>query len=293
MERLEQFAPETLDEVAALLLAADGRTRPRVRGTDLIAEVREEGGTTSLVIDLARVPDLNRLEYDDRNGLCIGAAVPFEGVFAFPPVQRLYPILADGPGAPGWLGSAEPATLGGTLGNAPPAADVLLPLICLRASAAVFGPHGWSELGVEALCAGPGGPSLQHGEFLVDVHLPAPLARSGGAYLRAAGSDVPAPCGVGVFLVMEEDLATCCGARVGLWTPARALWRALETERFLGGQRLTEAVLREAGDLVAQHAVLPSAGGRGEGGAGRATIGMLAERTLRLALDRVRGVAAS
>ena len=96
MTDVEHFSPETLDEAAALLLAAGSRIRPLAEGTDLIAEVSEGQRTLCIVLDLKRIPELNRIDYDERNGLRIGAAVPFKTILEFPPVRRLYPMLADG-----------------------------------------------------------------------------------------------------------------------------------------------------------------------------------------------------
>ena len=253
MKDVETFTPETLDEAAALLLAMDGQTPPMAEGTNLIAEVQEGQRTLSMVLDMQRIPELNRLEYDERNGLRIGAAVPFATILEFPPVRRLYPMLADGsiPSFPN--GILDRATLGGNLRQAPPSVEMAPPLICLRASAAVFGPHGWSELAVEALFPAARRRVLQPGEFLVDLRLPAPLPRSNGAYLRAhlrekVGSTA---AGIAVFLAMEQDLLTCCGARVTLCGVTPTPMRALEAERFLSGRCLEEAVVREAAALVA------------------------------------------
>ncbi len=257
MMDVEYFAPETLDEAAALLLAAGSQVHPLADGTDLIAEVTEGQRRLCMVLDLKRIPELNRLDYDERNGLRIGAAVPVLTILEFPPIHHIYPMLADGsvPIGPGEL--PDHATLGGNLGQAATAAEMGPPLICLRASAAVFGPYGWSELAVEALLAGAGRIVLQPGEFVVDLRFPAPPPRSSGAYLRERSDSAVA--GVGAFLVLEQDLTTCCGARLTLWGVASTPMRALEAERFLAGKRMEEAVLRDAGDLTIRSA-LPVAG---------------------------------
>ena len=285
MTDVEHFSPETLDEAAALLLAAGDQARPLADGTDLITEVTEGGRRLSMVLDLTRIPELNRLDYDERNGLRIGAAVPFRAILEFPPVHHLYPMLADDsvPAAPGEL--PDSATLGGNLGHAISAADMAPPLICLRASAAVFGPYGWSELAVEALLAGAGRIILQPGEFVVDLRFPAPPPRSNGAYLRAIPREQPdSVTGIGVFLVLEQDCATCCGARLALCGVAPTPMRALEAERFLSGKVLEDAVLEEAGDLAARCALAAS----GSTGDRFELVRGLARRAIAEALERAR-----
>ena len=256
MKDVEYFTPETLDEAAALLLGLDSRTPPVAEGTDLIAEGTEGQRRLSMVLDLSRIPELNRLDYDERIGLRVGAAVPVPALLEFPPIRRLYPMLADAsvhtpPGA-----TQGCATLGGNLNPEAPSREMAPPLICLRASAAIFGPHGWSELGVEAVFAGMSRMVLQPGEFVVDLRFPSPPPRSSGAYLRAVpdGKVESAVAGVGAFLAMEQDLMTCCGARLVLSGVFPAPMRALEAERFLAGKRLEGPVLSEAGALAADRA---------------------------------------
>lgn len=285
MTDVEHFSPETLDEVAALLLAAGDRARPQAEGTDLIAEVTEGGRRLCMILALTRIPELNRIDYDERNGLRIGAAVPFRTMLEFPPIRRLYPMLADifTPMGPGEF--PDSATLGGSLGYAISAAELAPPLICLRASAAVFGPYGWSEIGVEALLAGAGKVMLHPGEFVVDLRFPAPLPRSNGAYLRTVPREQSdAVTGIGAFLVLDRDRVTCCGARLALCGVTPTPLRALEAERFLSGKVLEYAVLNEAGELTARSALAASGsmGGRFE------LVGGLARQAIAEALERVR-----
>jgi len=251
--QVEHFSPEDLNEVAALLLAAGSNAHPLIDGTDLVAEVTEGQRMFSMVLDLRRIRELNRVDYDERLGLRIGAAVPFKTILEFPPVRRLYTMLADVL-APVTLGrESEGLTLGARLAAEPPSSAMAVPLICLKASAAIFGPYGWSEAAGEVLFPETGKRVLHPGEFLVDVHFPASPPRSNGAYLRARDPEAPdcGDIGVGAFLVLEQDLLTCCGARIVLSGGAPGPIRVPEAERYLAGQPLDEAVLRQVGDLAA------------------------------------------
>jgi len=176
----------------------------------------------------------------------------------FPPVQHAYAILVDGGHPAGLDESVAAGTLGECLSNQAAGADLALPLICLGASVAIFGPHGWSEMAVEALCARPTGTTLQRGEFIVDVRLPAPSARSGGAYVRAGlGGPPGGSVGVASFLVMQEDLQICCGARLAIRVNAAQPSRVPDAERFLQGRRLDDLAVEAAGDLTAECSWLP------------------------------------
>ena len=260
MTDAETYVPESLDEVAALLLAADGPDLPVITGTRCLVQASGPAGPTSLIVDMGRVPELNRVEFDERNGLLIGAAVSLAEPLRFPPVQQAYAILADS-GSPADPGKAAVGgTIGECLGNQNQAAyaDLALPLICLGASVAIFGPHGWSEMSVEALCARSKGRALQAGEFIVDVRVPAPLVRSGGAFVRAGCAGTPdGNIGVASLLLMQNDLVTCCGARLAVRVDGSQPARVPDAERFLQGRRLDDIAVEEAGGLVAETSWVP------------------------------------
>jgi CO/xanthine dehydrogenase FAD-binding subunit len=286
MAENETYTPETLDEVAALLLAADGQPRPLACGTSLIA--RSLGEPAPIVVALTRVPELNRLDYEERDGLFIGAALPLGCALEFPPVRDAYAILADGGRLAGSGEVRAQSTLAELLGNEPAAADLVIPLICLGASVAVFGPHGWSEMAVEALCVKRRGVGLQPGEFIVDVRLPARSPRSGGAYVRSDSQGDA--MGVGAFLLMQDDLDTCCGARIAVGLAPGDAFRALDAERFLRGKRFDSDAIRRAAELVAE------VGGPIPGQPDRAEEGLcdlreIAGQAIRSALDRARSYA--
>ena len=265
MDNTETYAPESLDEVAALLLAAEEQPYPVVAGTALLTQVHGAAGPTRIIVELARVPEMNRLEYEERSGLLIGAAVPLDEPLQFPPLRGPYAILADGMSPAGSRPAGAGATLGECLSAQEPDANLALPLICLGGSVAIFGPHGWSEMSVEALCARQRGAALLPGEFIVDARLPACPRLSGGAYMRSVpGHSSEDALGAGVFLVMQDDLETCCGARLTLRVGGGPPLRALDAERFLHGRRLEERAVGQAGDLAVEAARLPSPLGSAE-----------------------------
>jgi CO/xanthine dehydrogenase FAD-binding subunit len=277
VERIETFTPESLDEVAALLMAADDKARPLCRGVELVARLGPpEGGI--LVLNLSRLPDLNRLEFVERDGLRIGAALPLERALAFPPVLLHYPALGDG--LEECLAAGDGAvTLAEALSRPSAVPGVILPLLSCQGHVAVFGPYGWSELAVEALCQS-GRPPLQFGEFAVHVRLPEPPVRSGSAYASRtpAGGEFQA---VAAVLAMEEDLATCCGARVLRLAGEGRPERAVESERFLATRRLDDPAIERAGALATPRAP----GGRLDNN----PPGGLAAHVLRAARERVPG----
>ncbi len=275
MERVETFTPESLDEVAALLMAADEKGRPIFRGVELVARLGPPD-RGRLVLNLSRLRELNRLEFEERDGLRIGAALTLERALAFPPVLLHYPALGDG--LEECLASGDGSvTLAEALSRPAAVPGVILPLLSCRGQVAVFGPYGWSELAVEALCQSAR-PPLQFGEFAVHVRLPEPPVRSGSAYASRTPTDGEFQA-VAAVLALEEDLATCCGARVLYITGEGCPERAIDSERFLATRRLDDPAIERAGAL----ARAPNSGGARD----RDPRGGLVAHVLRAARERV------
>lgn len=282
MAHIETFTPESLEELAALLLAADGRPGPIMEGPTCELRVSGVAGLTAIRVRLDRVAELNRLEHEERGGLRAGAAVSLGMLQGFLPITRWYPILADALEADS---RPVPATtLGEVLGGPEAAPATLLALLCLRARAAVFGPYGWSEAEVEGLVPGVGRGGCQPGEFVVDIRVPAPPPRTSGASARGLPAE-GGPQAVAVLLAMEEDGRTCCGARLAAWAGGASPRRSLEAERLLAGRVLDPAGLSEAAHLAAR---APEEGRAGTPPADLLGLTGLAHRALTRAWERVR-----
>src|SRR6185436_14787538 len=76
MRELRYSAPASLDEAVALLGDASQEPLVLAGGTDLLIQLRAGLRRSSHLVDLKRIPELNVLHVDAREGLRIGAAVP-------------------------------------------------------------------------------------------------------------------------------------------------------------------------------------------------------------------------
>jgi hypothetical protein len=120
--------------------------------------------------------------------------------------------------------------------------------VCHQARAVVAGPNGRRELAVEALFKGPGKSSLDPGELLVAILLPAAQPRSAAKYLRFTPRremDI-AIAGAGTWLRLDADGAIA-EARIVLASVGPTPMRAPTAEQRLAGERPTRALLEEAG----------------------------------------------
>lgn len=299
MRRFEYFAPQSLNEAVALLKERGDDAKLLAGGTDLLVQMSAGGGFASgekeaglhpsAVVSLHGLAELRGIEFDEAQGLRVGAGVDLATVEAFPAVRERFTALAEGAGIVGSVQTRNMATLGGNIANAAPSADTAPPLVVLEATAEVVGPEGSRQVPVSELFVGPGQTVLAPHEILVAFRLPAPPARTGSVYQRHTPRKIMdiAVVGAGVRLTLAPDADTIRDARICLGAVAPTVIRATEAERALAGQPPSEELFGRAGEL-AQEAARPISDVRGSAEFRRYLVGVLTRRCLGIALERAR-----
>lgn len=282
-------SPETIDAAVALL--AGGKTRSRVLagGTDLLVQLRAGMIEPDLVVDIKRIPELREIIEED-GGFRIGAAVAGAELSEHPDVTRLWPGVVE---AVDLIGSTQVqgrASMVGNLCNASPAADSVPAMIAAGATVRVVGPSGQRDVPVETIVTGPGKTSLDDGEIITSVMLPARPPRSGDAYLRfipRTEMDI-AVVGAGVSLVLD-DQRVCTAARVGLGAVAATPLLVPDAADALIGTKIDDQALAGLGS-AASAACKPIDDKRGTIEYRIKVAAVLARRAALIALDRAKGI---
>ncbi|MCS6851698.1 MAG: xanthine dehydrogenase family protein subunit M [Gemmataceae bacterium] len=289
MEPFDYAAPKTLNEAIALLVERGDRARVLAGGTDIIVQVREGRRHADLLVDIKRIPEVNILHYDPREGLRLGAAVPCYRIYEDADIARLYPGLIDAVSLIGGIQIQSRASVGGNLCNASPAADTVPALIVHEARCVVMGPAGQRLVPVEEFCVAPGRTVLGRGELLVELRLPPPRPHFGAHYLRFIPRNEMdiAVVGVGAAVALDERRERCVQARIGLAAVAPTPLLVPEAAAALMDGPLTESHFDRAAAL-AQAAARPISDLRGDAAFRRHLVGVLTKRALRTALQRAR-----
>ncbi len=171
--RFEYLAPTTLSEVFEVL-AVHGKDAAIIAGgTDLTVALKERTVAPKVVIDLRHLrSDIGGISVG--NGvLCIGALATFSEIEESPLVRRYANALREASANVGTLQIRTIATLGGNLATASPAADSAPPLIALGADVTILSRSGKRTLPVQSIFTGPKRNSLQVGEIISSVEIPA------------------------------------------------------------------------------------------------------------------------
>jgi len=110
----------------------------------------------SLLVDVKKVPELNRLEWSERGGLHVGAAVPLNRLLTFNAILERYNILAQACSVIGSTQIRNRGTMGGNICNAAPSADSVPSLMCLGARAVLVSGKGTRKIGLNDFFVAPG-----------------------------------------------------------------------------------------------------------------------------------------
>ena len=286
MRNFEYYSPVTLKAGLTLLAHYGEQVKVLAGGTDLIVQMKAGKVSPAALIDVKKIAELNRLEWNSQDNLFIGAAVPLSRVAAWPELKTQFRLLYDACAMIGSFQLRNRGTVGGNICNAAPSADSIPPLLCLGAKAQVASSINMRKVPLEDFFIGPGKTILTPTELLIGIEVPAPSARSAGAYLRhtpRVDMDI-AVAGAAVFLTLEDETSVCKEARIALGAVAPKAIRVPIAEAVLKGKVLTNQTISEAAAIAAETAK-PIFDVRGSAEYRKELVKVLTSRALKQAWD--------
>ena len=275
--------PNTLDEAIGLLKRYGGEAKVLSGGMSLLPTLKLRLGSFAHLVDINRIPGLEYVK-EEKGWLRIGAGTRQATLERHELVKR-YGILADALPL-----IADPlvrnrGTIGGNLANGDPANDEPAIAIALGALLVAKGPKGEREIPANRFYKALYETALAADEILVEVRIPVPQGKSGGAYrkLKRKTGDFAAAA-VAVQLQLDGRGAVE-RAGIALTNAGPTPIEAVEAMRFLAGKTPSEDVIGKTSVLAAK-AGSPSADRRGSVEYKREMARVLAARALRAALER-------
>jgi carbon-monoxide dehydrogenase medium subunit len=280
---MDYCRPASFQEALAVL-AADGSSTVIAGGTDLLVDIKFRDFHPAGLININALDEL-RYVREDADGLHIGALTSVEELAGNRLVADRFTAIADAARTFASLQVRNLATIGGSLGRATPAGDLLPPLLCLDASVVVARDGSERVVPLTDFFLGPRRTVLEQGELVREVVVPTPPPRSGTSYARMSYRDVLdlAIVGVASRLTLDGD-GRVSDARVALGAVAPKPIRAPRTEALLVGRPVTDELIEEAGATAAGEAT-PISDQRASAEYRTHVTGVLARRSLRAAAD--------
>jgi carbon-monoxide dehydrogenase medium subunit len=246
----EYRAPDTIEEVLELIGSRNEDTTLLAGGQSLVPMLSMRLARPELLVDLNRVPGLDRIEHHDGM-LRIGGMARQRAVELHPEVRRELPLLPAALSHVAHVAIRSRGTIGGSLARADPSAE-------LPAVVAALGGSLWlrSEAGLRTVAArdffiAPLITVLEPGELIEAVEIPLPPSGTGWAFLEIARTHgafamagVAAVVGLDASGAVERATASLLGVQ---GTPLVIDW----LEQTLRGEALRDEALDEVGRRLA------------------------------------------
>jgi carbon-monoxide dehydrogenase medium subunit len=254
--RFNYLEPKTVEEAISLLSKYGGKAKVLAGGTDLLVQIKDKAIRPEYLVDISGITGLNYIDYDEGQGLRIGALTPVRALERSVELQRRYPVISQAASQLGSVAIRNVGTIGGNLCNAAPSAETAPTLIGLSARAKVIGPRGEKMVAVEDFFAGPGSTALEEGELLIEVQLPLPSPNTRGAYLKHGrrGTIDLAIVGVAAIIILESESEVCRDVKIVLGAVAPTPMRAYRAEEVLRGKKVAETLISESAEAAANEA---------------------------------------
>jgi carbon-monoxide dehydrogenase medium subunit len=238
----------SVDQALALLEQHDDAAL-LAGGHSLIPSLKLRLAAPGALVDIGHLEELNYIR-QQGGGVAIGAATSHHDVATSSVVAGQAPLLAQAAAVIGDPQVRNMGTIGGSLAHADPAADYPAAVLASGAHIVVRGAGGERVIEAGSFFLDLFLTSLQPGEIITEVRIPAQPAGAGACYVK-----FPHPASrfavVGCAAVVAGSGGVCTEARVAFTGVANAAFRDAGVEGALAGKPLDGAAIDAAAALAA------------------------------------------
>ena len=250
----EYFAPKTLKEALTLLDKYGDDCKIIGGGQSLLILMRQGLVAPQYLISIKGLSELSYIK-DTKEGLKIGALTTHRAIEKSPVIQKKFSVLAEMEQRLASIQTRNWGTIGGNLCHGEPAGDPAPVLIALKATLTTAGLKGERNMAVEDFSVDYFETALEPGELLTEIQVPAVPPHTGTTYTKfnVIQSDL-ATVGVAVSITLGSSDGICQDIRIALGASAPTPMRAKKAEEVLRGKKITDDLLKKAGEVASTEA---------------------------------------
>lgn len=246
------FAPTDVAEVLTLLQQHGEQAKLLAGGQSLMPLMKLRLAEPQTIIDLNQVATLDDIR-EENGRLHIGALARHADVATHPLILQSYPLLADAARNIGDPQIRNRGTIAGSLVHADPSADYPPAVMALDGQLVVAKADGGTRtVALDDFLAGPLMSDIGEDELVTRIEIPAPAARSGGAYAKhsqVAGDF--AIISVAAHITLDPS-GICQQASIVVGGVMPKPGRAEQAAGLLQGKALDAPLLTQAGEAAAE-----------------------------------------
>jgi len=210
----------------------------------------DHSGKIQIVIDLMRIKTLGGISASGGT-VKLGALVTVTDLLENKKLAREAPILRDM--AVKFAGPIirNRATVAGNIIDGGPAADIVPPLLALKASVKMTGPKGRRTVSLDKFLTGYRQTAIKVGEIITEIVFPSPGKNHLHGYYKLARRNAMAITVVGAAIVLKMKGKTCQDAGISLGSVAPTPIRCYEAEKLLIGNKITPDLAQNVAEACA------------------------------------------
>lgn len=288
MKDFEYFAPKTVEDALSLLSQYKGEAKIIAGGQSMLVLMRQGLLAPEYVVDIKGISTLDYMNYDEREGLKIGALTIHRAIETSPIIQRHFKVLSEMERNLATIQTRNWGTIGGNLCHGDPAGDPAPVFIALDAKLKLKSLAGERIVAMEDFSKDFLEVGLEPGEMLIEIQVPLPKPHAGTAHEKLMVMQGDAGIvGAAVCITLKPGNGICEDARIVLSNAASIPLRAKEAERCLIGKTINEDLLIEVGEVASTEAS-PTSDVHASAEYRKEMIKVFVRRATREALERAR-----
>lgn len=255
MKDFEYFAAKTVEEALSLLSQYKGEAKIVAGGQSMLVLMRQGLLAPEYVVDIKGISALDYMNYDEREGLRIGALTIHRAIEKSPPIQKHFKVLSEMERNLATVQTRNWGTIGGNLCHGDPSGDPAPVFIALDAKLKLKSLAGERIVAMENFSKDILEVDLEPGEMLIEIQVPPPRPHTGTAHEKLMVMQGDAGIvGAAVSITLKPGNGICEDARIVLSNAASIPLRAKGAERVLIGRAIHEDLLAEAGEVASKEA---------------------------------------
>jgi CO/xanthine dehydrogenase FAD-binding subunit len=252
----EYYAPDSLEQALDLMNQYAGEAKILAGGQSLVPAMNFRVVQPNVLIDLNGIAELSYIR-EASSVIRVGAMTRERHLEVDPSLAMQVPLLHEAVPYIAHPQIRNRGTLGGSLVNADPAAELPVLMLALDARLKAKSKSGERWINAKDFFLGMFTTALEPDEILVEIELPVSPSRTGWSFMEVAPrvGDY-ALMGVSALVTLDEN-GKCERAKLVYLNAGEGPVEALEAEKLLTGGTLNDPLIELAANSVSEKELHP------------------------------------